>query len=358
MSAEAKCNCQHCSGHILFPTEMAGQMTVCPLCGLETKLYVPAIPQDVRVEIKRGVSPLGIASLVLGIGASVFCWIPFLGLLAIPISAIGFLLATIGITAAIVGKKSGLSFPIGGAVICVVATLIALFVTGGISSLIAKHEVQSNSTNQKIPAESSLDSPATSAHRPPSADEPTASTPTDLPAATTPQAESSSVGVSWSKSFTVQQDDVQVSVQSVFIFPTYVHNLTGDVTPSRNLYLNIKMLVSNLSTGKKIDFTTWRGENFSTKNDSATLTDNNGNTYKKINFDSGLLNSRLDEAQDNISIYPTNSFEDLLVFELPVANLKWLHLELSAENFGGSGMLRFEIPPSSIQNFRLIGGQK
>lgn len=174
--------------------------------------------------------------------------------------------------------------------------------------------------------------------------------------ATTPQVGSSSDEVSWSKSFTVRQDDVQVSVQKVFIFPVALDmdNLNGGVWPpvtrTRDNYLNITMLVSNLSTGKKMDFTTWR-------NDSATLTDDNGNTYKQIKFDS-LLNNHYTKAQDDVSIYPTNSFEDLLVFELPVANLKWLHLELPAENFGGSGMLRFEIPPSSIQNFWLIGGKK
>ena len=38
----------------------------------------------------------------------------------------------------------------------------------------------------------------------------------------------------------------------------------------------------------------------------------------------------------------------MLVFELPVENTQWLHLELPAKNFGGSGMLRFEIPMSKV----------
>ena len=80
MSTEAKCSCQYCNTHIAFPTEMAGQMFACPHCGLETKLFIPNVtkvpannsPQNVSVEIKRGVSPLGIASLVLGIMGCVF----------------------------------------------------------------------------------------------------------------------------------------------------------------------------------------------------------------------------------------------------------------------------------------------
>ena len=38
MSSEAKCNCQHCSGHIAFPVEMAGQTILCPHCGQKTTL--------------------------------------------------------------------------------------------------------------------------------------------------------------------------------------------------------------------------------------------------------------------------------------------------------------------------------
>ena len=41
MSTEAKCNCQHCNGHIAFPAEMAGQMFECPHCKLETLLFIP-----------------------------------------------------------------------------------------------------------------------------------------------------------------------------------------------------------------------------------------------------------------------------------------------------------------------------
>src|ERR1035437_9752845 len=128
-----KCSCNHCSGHIEFDPEHAGQMVACPHCGLETKLYVPKVPlnkpfQNVSVEIKRGASPLGIASLVLGIVACVFCWIPFRGLFIIPISAIGFLLAIAGIVMAGVSKKTGFAFPISGLVVCVLSVFIAFAV--------------------------------------------------------------------------------------------------------------------------------------------------------------------------------------------------------------------------------------
>ncbi len=46
--------------------------------------------------------------------------------------------------------------------------------------------------------------------------------------------------------------------------------------------------------------------------------------------------------------YPQKEQHDVVVFELPVETIKWLHLERPAENFGGSGMLRFEISMSEI----------
>jgi ribosomal protein L7/L12 len=38
MSEESKCDCQHCGGHIAFPSEAAGQTVECPHCKCETLL--------------------------------------------------------------------------------------------------------------------------------------------------------------------------------------------------------------------------------------------------------------------------------------------------------------------------------
>lgn len=39
---EAKCSCQHCSEHIAFEPVYAGQVTTCPHCGGETRLFIPS----------------------------------------------------------------------------------------------------------------------------------------------------------------------------------------------------------------------------------------------------------------------------------------------------------------------------
>jgi hypothetical protein len=79
MSTEAKCNCQYCNGHIAFPAEMAGQMSACPHCGQETKLYVAAVPNDIPVDVKRRKIYFAIVPIIVGIVAFAVYWISFSG---------------------------------------------------------------------------------------------------------------------------------------------------------------------------------------------------------------------------------------------------------------------------------------
>jgi len=167
MSTEAKCSCQFCNGHISFPAEMAGQMVACPHCGLETKLFIPNVTkapannplQNVSVEIKRGVSPFGIASLVLGVIACIFCWIPLLGLLVIPLAFIGLLLAIVGLIMAGVSKKTGFAFPVSGLIVCLLSGFIAVAITGSVAAAFA-HGKQTNQEQVSNPGQQATSSAA------------------------------------------------------------------------------------------------------------------------------------------------------------------------------------------------------
>jgi hypothetical protein len=145
-----KCRCHLCQGKIEFDAGSFGpretRKVICPHCHQETVLFIPQVqapdPLDVAVEIKKGVSPLGIASLCLGLIGCVFCWIPWFGLLVIPVSVIGLLLAGIGL---LIDKKSSRSFVFSGIAACLVAIGIALTVNGGLSildNLQARHEAR------------------------------------------------------------------------------------------------------------------------------------------------------------------------------------------------------------------------
>jgi hypothetical protein len=94
-----------------------------------------------------------------------------------------------------------------------------------------------------------------------------------------------------------------------------------------------------LSTTKKVDFTGWGGVELGVDGSSASLTDNNQNNYRRI----------ADGMAPDSAIYPQQEASDTISFETPVENIRWLHLELPAKNFGGSGMLRFEFSIDKIK---------
>src|SRR5208283_4903026 len=149
-ATDIKCRCQHCSGKIAFdasgwkPGER--RMVKCPHCGLDTVLFDPAtVGSDelgrtggVVVQITGGVSPLGVASVCLGLVACLGCWVPVLGLVAIPMAGIGLLLAAIGF---IVDRKSNRSFLVAGVIVCIVAVVTTLVVSE-LTALGVRHEMQ------------------------------------------------------------------------------------------------------------------------------------------------------------------------------------------------------------------------
>jgi hypothetical protein len=73
MNAESKCNCQHCNGHIAFPTEMAGQSINCPHCQLETLLFItPAtVPQKQSSSVRK-INKLGLVAALAVVAFSIW----------------------------------------------------------------------------------------------------------------------------------------------------------------------------------------------------------------------------------------------------------------------------------------------
>lgn len=152
------------------------------------------------------------------------------------------------------------------------------------------------------------------------------------------------INTKWTKSDTIRKGDVQISVKELFARnrPVYGAGPEGFVV-TKPAGLTMTVNVKNLSSTKKIDFTTWRLKASNVSKDYASLSDSSGNSYKQI-----VLGSVLQDTGDEASIYPGESFDDLIMFQVPVDNIQWLHIELPAANFGGWGRLRFEIPPNKI----------
>ncbi len=319
---------------------MTGQKVACPHCGLETKLYIPSAPvrasapatskasenkpQSVSVEIKRGVSPMGIASLVLGIIGCVICWIPLLGLFAIPIALIGLVLAFVGIVMAAINKKTGFVFPISGGIVCILCVCIAVVTTG----LVAKLYSDANKTNQ-TPVNTKVET---------SSPKPIAATQENPPR---PATQSNS---EWTQSRTVKQGDVQITLKTTHIETQ--RSIAQDDPRYRNLVLTngfaVEIVITNLSSSKIIRGKGWSGAN------NITLSDNFGNKYPQNIYRNPDPRWPSPSLVEDFTLYPNQSTTDFMRFDTLVKNIQWLHLELPAENFGGTGVIRFEIPASQI----------
>lgn len=316
------CCCQYCDGGIEFDASefQKGETrnVECPHCHFETELFVPEIkpskpapPQDARMEVKRGISPPGVAALVLGILSGLFCWIPLHGFLALSIAFIGLLLAIAGMVMAGINKTTGFSFPISGGIVCVLSAFIALATAGGFSKAISSAMTRAKHTNQ----ESQPSKPGGAIEK-------------------------------WSKSLSITQGDMKISVNEVHIGAVHGSDELGQPEATKDEVLTIDLAVANLNQTTTTDFQTWRGTAIAIGGGYANLTDNHGKSYKRINITPSMKDGS--PNPDTVSIAPLKEQHDIVVFELPAGNIQWLHFELPAENFGGDGVLRFEIPASKI----------
>ena len=162
-----------CGKAYLFKDEFAGRHAKCPKCqaivripGTQPVTAGPAgPPPPARPSAKRLLAPgvkelqvnpagpianhaqtpvakdnfqgpksangFGIAALAMGIIGCISAWMPCIGLLSIPISGLGFIFGMVGLTVALIGKRSSAGMPITGSIICVAAIGIAFLATWG-----------------------------------------------------------------------------------------------------------------------------------------------------------------------------------------------------------------------------------
>ena len=110
-------------------------------------------PQEVVITTKNTTSlTLGIIATVIGVLALLFGWVPFLGLLAIPVAVIGGALAALGLVIALFKGFRGAGMPLLGGAICVVAVILPLASTGSTSVAITEtmDEVSREMETQRV----------------------------------------------------------------------------------------------------------------------------------------------------------------------------------------------------------------
>ena len=144
--------CPYCAEQILLDT------TKCEHCGEWLNTDVQAQPSGpppvdaIRAIGAKGVKAtngLGIASLVLGIIAALTCWIPFIGILGVPLAILGLLFGVIGFLIAVIGGRSGVGMPVSGSIVCIVAVIIAVLSTGGAVTVVDQAIRQAESSYQR-----------------------------------------------------------------------------------------------------------------------------------------------------------------------------------------------------------------
>ena len=263
---------------------------------------------SINVHIPKRASSMGIASLVLAIVALAFSWIPFVGVLAIPLSVLALVLALAGLLVALTRRGSGIGYPIAGGLTAALALSISTSMTWAINDAITS--VASGGRHEREAARAA-------AHW----------TPASKP---------------------IVRGDVEVLVKSVSYGTIELEKYSGSETSkSSETYLRIAVRVKNISQTRKLDHSSWSEKSFGLDSYEGSIRDNYGNKYDPIGF--SAFSGRPKGHMIAEALYPDNSVEDILIFEPPIPDIKFLHLELPARNFGGKGTLWFEIPATMIR---------
>jgi hypothetical protein len=316
---------------------------------------VPGTPfqQVIQVAVpeRQRTNPIGVAALVLGIIAALIAWIPFLGLIAIPVALLGALLGAIGLIYGLISRRGKVATSSIGLVLCLGSVLLSVAMTGTAANRIGEAmkeaEQKTNRSAQPVMAAVPLVPDAK-----PKAFTAGAAAQAPAPAMQPAPASAPAVETWLSPDQPGQLGNVRVRLLAVIVAPVSLRDRVpfpgreNERGESKEPLLSIIVEVSNLDPNRKLDFKTLAGARFSFGRDNATLRDNLGNRYRGIDFGfSSLPEFRTEDA----SIYPGKAIKDQLVFEAPIGNATHLDLEIPAANVGQTGFFRFRIPTKAIQ---------
>ena len=246
----------------------------------------PSVPSvhvvNVNVPATRKANSLAVAALVLGIIAALICWIPFLGLLSIPVGLLGIVLGLIGLALVLIGRRSGLAASLVGTGISLGPIVLAVLITGSTSKVISD-SMEKSLKEQRAVAKAVHNLGGKAAVHPKT--EPTeVAIPQPSPiekGQLTPAAKAPEEWVTAPTS--ARLGDVVVRVGSVRIGRVPLKGIQGEGQSEEPL-LMVNLEITNTNPNRKIDYQTWAGGQVSFERDFATLKDNNGNNYKRTSF--------------------------------------------------------------------------
>lgn len=124
----------------------------------------------------------------------------------------------------------------------------------------------------------------------------------------------------------IEHGGVRLEVRNVSIGKVPLNSL-GDQGTSEDDLLQVAIEIHNLSDSKKVDYRGW-GSKYGFNFLAASLEDELGNSYKRINFGIATVVGQVTSSE---SIYPGKSIRDVLVFEVPISKAKFLTLRLPGD---------------------------
>jgi hypothetical protein len=265
----------------------------------------------------------GLASLLLGSAALVTASIPYLRVLALPLSGLGVVLSAVAMISAsssrdYLARKRGFALPLAGGLASLTVFLLAGFWLNQFSALFAGLRKSPTAEQKTVPLR-------TQANR----------------------SETGHLEAEWvdASRDAIQFGDVRVRLVSAVIGPAEL-KLPKSKKPPKEKYLIIRVRVSNAGAERVVQFRSWYEAAVRGEQSAAVLQDNQGKTYPMKVFPPDVeVVGRVTQA----NLPPGKKVEDMLIFEGRPTQVEFLRLELPASAFGSSGAVRMQIPGSMIQ---------
>ena len=244
----------------------------------------------VNVNVPKRSSSWGIVGLIMGVVSLVLSFVPFIGVLSIPLAALAVLLAGIGFVIALGRSGVGIGWPIGGGAVAILALVMGIsqvIVIGGVASGIDEAATQMSKEHERLQTE--WDAP---------------------------------------QGFNKNEIDFRVTNTAVEHVP-----LEGpmEAGKSEDEIFVVWLAVSNNSENRRLKVSDLQRDYVF--GDQTSLEDASGNTYSSVTF--GMYEPEYDHGAFKVD--PGKEGRVALFFEKPLDQAKRFTLSLPAGRFNGSG---------------------
>jgi phage FluMu protein Com len=310
--------CANCGKSIQIAEQYARQQVTCPECRQLTSVQIPTQSPG---KPPTKTSKLGVVALVLGILALMWAWVPAVGMVTLPVSLIGLVLAIAGLFAARIGQQAGIGIPLAAVFVCGIAIFVP-FISWNIYS--ATRNAQSKSA------------PVVHYEPPPPVPTKPPSLLDDVPKERFKLGERIPAG------------PVEIQVVSASVTrPQIKSKLNDEITTADRPALVVKVAVHGRAGAEtKAPFRTWNGAVFGIGAKPARVIDEeNKQAYACIEY--GIMNTLVGAAElSEVAVGAV--VEDTVAFEPPPADAKALLLVLPLENVREKGAIAVEIAADQV----------